>query len=186
MLKPVNSSRTTPAKEPILPEEFKEEGRIDYTDHDPLLQHTITEARQWAEENELQRALITTTVTDKFRLFIGQLELRWSPVPSITSVSYIDNDGVSQTLADSVYELGDHLGIAVCRLKFNQQWPTTRDQEDAVTIIYKAGYGDDRDDVPIAIRNALKAYAIYRYDGSVDEELLTAARRLLGPYSAKR
>lgn len=186
MLKCVSSSRTDPAKEPVLPEEFKEDGRINYTDHDPALQHIITEARQWAEGNELQRALITQTVTEKFREFKGDLELRWSPVQSITTVAYVDTDGTTQTLADTVYELGEHLGIAVCRLKFSQTWPTTRDQKDAVTITYVAGYGDDRHDVPLQIRQAMKLYAVYRYDGSVDDQLLVAARRLLGPLSAKR
>lgn len=186
MLKCVNSSRTEPAKEPVLPEEFKEEGRISYTDHDPALQHLITESRLWAENNELQRALITQTVTEKFREFAGDLELRWSPVQSITLVTYIDTNGTSHTLAATVYELGEHLGIAVCRLQYGQTWPSTRDQEDAVTVTYVAGYGDDRHDVPLPIRQALKAYAVYRYDGAVDDELLLAARRLLGPFSAKR
>ena len=95
MLQCVSSSRTAPAKEPILPEELKEHARINYTDHDPELQHLITEARQWAEDNQLLRALITQTVTETFRKFDGDLELRWSPVQSITSVVYVDGDGDS-------------------------------------------------------------------------------------------
>ncbi len=186
MLRPVQSTRTAPAKEPILPEELKENARIDYTDHDPELQHLISEAREWAEQNELARVLITQTVTEKFLTLAGELELRWPPVQSITTVAYIDTNGDSQDLATSVYELGHHLGIGICRLKYNQTWPSTRLQHDAVTITYVAGYGDDRHDVPLSIRQALKAYAVYRYDGSIDDQLLAAARRLLGPYSAKR
>jgi uncharacterized phiE125 gp8 family phage protein len=189
VLKCVSSSRTAPAKEPVLPEEVKEGGRINYTDHDPALEHLITEARMWAEDNELQQALITQTVTEKFRKFEGDLELRWSPVQTShasTAVAYIDTNGDSQTLATTVYEIAEHLGIWVCRRKYNQVWPNTRDQEDAVTITYVVGYGDDRHDVPLPIRQALKVYAVYQYDGSIDDELLTAARRLLGPYSAKR
>lgn len=185
MLRPAESTRTAPSIEPILPEEFKEEGRISYKDHDPALQHLITEARVWAEENELGRLLITQTVTDKFLTLVGKLELRF-PAQSITSVSYVDTNGTTQTLASSVYELGQHLGISVCRLQYDQTWPNVRAQKDAVTIVYVAGYGDDRHDVPLAIRQALKAYAVYRYDGSIDDQLLTAARRLLGPYSVKR
>ena len=186
VLQCVQSTRTAPAIEPVLLEELKEQLRVDYTDHDPELQHLISEARMWAEENELGRALITQTVTEKFRKFEGDLELRWPPVQSITSVSYVDSNGTSQTLAATYYELGHHLGIGVCRLKYGQTWPTHRDQEDAVTIVYVAGYGSDRDDIPLAIRNGIKCYATYRYDGSIDEELMRAARRLLGPYSAKR
>ena len=175
--------------EPVLPEEVKENARIDYTDHDPELQHLITEARIWAEKNELRQALITQTVTEKFRRFESDMELRWSPVQVLDdseAIAYIDADGDSQTLAATVYEIAEHLGIWVVRLKYGQIWPTTRDQEDAVTITYVVGYGDDRHDVPLPIRQAIKAYAVYRYYESVDEDLLKAARRLLGPYSAKR
>jgi len=186
VLKCVQSTRSDPAKEPILADELKEQLRVSYTDHDPELQHLITEARQWAEANELGRALITQTVTEKFRTLSGELELRWPPVQSITSVVYVDSNGDSQTLSTDVYELGHHLGIGVCRLKHSQSWPSVRDQDDAVTVTYVAGYGDDRHDIPQAIRNAVKAYAAYRYDGNCDDALLQVARRLLGPYSAKR
>ncbi len=186
MLKATEVTRGDPGMEPILPEELKENGRIDYTDHDPELQHLITEARLWAEENELQRALITQTIVEKFPFFLGWLELRWAPVQSITSVTYVDTNGDTQTLSTDIYELGSHLGIGNVRLKSNQTWPSTLDHPDSVTVTYVAGDGDDRHDVPLPIRQAIKAYALYRYDGSVDEPLLMAARRLLGPYSLKR
>jgi uncharacterized phiE125 gp8 family phage protein len=185
MLKCVDSTRTAPEKEPVLLEELKEQLRIDYTDHDPELQHLITEARLWAEENELGRCLITQTVTEKFRTLDGVLELRF-PASSITSLSYVDDNGTTQTLATTYYELGQYYGISVCRLKYDQTWPTTRDQNDAVTIVYVAGYGSDRDDIPLPIRQAIKCYACYRYDESEYPQLLQAARRLLGPYSVRR
>jgi uncharacterized phiE125 gp8 family phage protein len=186
VLRCVSSTLTDPTLEPILPEELKEQLRIDYTDHDPELQHLITEARMWAEDNELGRVLVNRTVTEKFREFEDEMELRWPTVSSITSVTYIDTNGVSQTAGTSYYELGQRYGIGVCRLKYGQTWPSTRDQEDAVTIVYVAGYGATRHSVPLAIRQAIKCYATYRYDGSIDEELLKTARRLLGPHSAKR
>ena len=186
LLKCVQCTRSDPSMEPILPEELKENARIDYVDHDPELQHLITEARLWAENNELQRALITQTIVEKFPYFVGALELRWGPVQSITTVAYLDGDGDSQTLGTTIYELGHHLGIPHVRLKYSQTWPVTLSHADAVTVTYVAGDGDDRHDVPLPIRQAIKAYALYRYDGSVDDQLLVAARRLLGPYSLKR
>lgn len=183
MLKCANSTRTEPAKEPILLDELKEQLRIDHTDLDPELQHLITEARKWAEENELHRLLITQTVTEKFNAF-DVLKLRW-PAQSITSIVYLDTNGSQQTLSTDYYELGNHLGVSVVRLKYNQSWPSTRDHEDVVTVVYVAGYGDERNDVPLPIRQAVKAYAAYRHDGMVDAALLAVARNLLGPYSVK-
>jgi len=186
VLKCVQSTRAAPSKEPILADELKENGRISYTDHDPELQHLITEARLWVEENELQLALLTQTIVEKFPYFASDMELRWAPVQSVTSVTYLDSNGATQTLATSVYELGHKLGVGHIRLKYGQVWPATRAHPDAVTVTYVAGYGDDRHDVPNPIRQAVKAYALYRYDGSLDDQLLLAARRLLGPYSMKR
>lgn len=187
MLKCVDSSRAAPSVEPLLVDTtLKTALRIDFDDDDPELASLVTEARLWAEENELGLALITQTVTEKFRKFEGDLELRWPPVQSITSVTYLDADGASQTLATSVYELGHHLGIGHCRLKYNQTWPTTRDQRDAVTIVYVAGYGAAGTNVPKTIRQGLTAYVLWAYQGRLDDQLLTAAKRLLGPYSARR
>jgi uncharacterized phiE125 gp8 family phage protein len=171
--------------EPLDPAKLKGPLRIDYADDDEELRSLIVEARQWAE-SKLGRVLINQTVTEKFRDLGDTLELRWPAVSSITSVAYIDTNGTSQTLATSVYELGQHLGIGRVRLKYGQVWPSTRDQHDAVTVTYVAGYGTAATNVPKAIRQAMTLYIQYRYDGSIDEQLLTAARRLLGPYSARR
>lgn len=187
MLKCAQSTRAAPSVEPLTVEDVTPQLRIDYADDNIELRTLITEARMWAEENELGRALITQTVTEKFKSFADSgLELRWPPVQSITSVSYVDTNGDSQTLATTYYELGHHLGVPVCRLKYSQIWPSTRDQEDAVTIVYVAGYGDAASNVPVPIRQAMVAYMDYRYNGGVDEAMLKAARRLLGPYSVRR
>lgn len=185
MLRCVDSSRTAPGVEPLEPAKLKGPLRIDYTDDDIELDDLIVEARQWAE-SELGRVLITQTVTEKFVSLGDTLELRWPPVQSVTSVAYIDTNGDSQNLSTSIYELGHHLGIGRVRLKYSQVWPATRDQDDAVTVTYKTGYGDAATDVPRAIRNAMILYCQYRYDGSIDEQLLITAKRLLGPYSARR
>lgn len=181
-----SSSRAAPSAEPISVDEAKVELRIDYDDHDSFLSDLITEARLWAEDNVLNRCLIYQTVTEKFTTLDGDLELRWSPVSSITSVKYYDTNGTEQTLSTSYYELGERLGVSYCRLKYGQSWPSTRDQEDAVTIVYVAGYGDEDSDVPLPIRQAMKLYIQYRYDGGIDSQYLETARTLLGQYSARR
>lgn len=184
--KPVYSSRAAPSVEPLTVADVTGPLRIDYSEDDTELSHLITEARQWAEDNQLGRVLVNRTVTEYFNGFGGDLELRWPTVQSVTSVEYVDSDGATQTLSTDTYELGHHLGIGRIRLQYNQTWPTTRDQEDSVTVTYVAGYGTAAADVPRAIRQALILYVNYRYDGSIDDQLLASARRLLGPYSARR
>ena len=49
-------------------------------------------------------------------------------------------------------------------LKYNQLWPNTYDQWDAVTVTYVAGYGDNPEDVPAAARSAIQMLVRHRFD----------------------
>ena len=63
------------------------------------------------------------TIVAKCDSFNDLARLPDAPVTSITSITYVDTDGATQTLATSVYELrADGLEAAVV-LKFNQSWP---------------------------------------------------------------
>lgn len=80
----------------------------------------------------------------------------WLPVPQVTaisSVTYYDSAGVSQTLANTVYALQglgtDRVGLI---LALNQAWPTVFGRDDAVTVNFSAGY--------TSIPPALKAAAL--------------------------
>ncbi len=98
------------------------------------------------------------------------MELHWAPASSITTVQYVDSDGDTQTLADSVYELGTKNGMGVLRLKYGQTWPTTRSHEDVVIVTYKAGYGGEPADVPQAIKDWIMTRAAWRYESREGEE----------------
>jgi hypothetical protein len=57
------------------------------------------------------------------RSFCDLLDLPVAPVISVTSVKYLDTDGVEQTLASSVYELVNTGLEPQIRLKINQTFP---------------------------------------------------------------
>lgn len=167
MLRSRNVSRTESSTEPITAAEVKEYLRIDYTDHDTVIANYAKEARQTLEEGFLWKGLITQTCIDKFDEF-GEMELHWQPVGSITSIAYTDTAGTSQTLANTVYELGDNRGIGYVRLKYGQTWPATRSHDDVVTVTYSAGYGAAGTNVPEAIRQGIIMYAGHLYDNPQD------------------
>ena len=79
----------------------------------------------------------------------GAIELTQGPVSSITSVSYVDSEGATQTLSDTLYTLDDYGLTAWVVPAYDTEWPTTLDTANAVKVRYVAG------DVPAAVRAAL-------------------------------
>lgn len=61
------------------------------------------------------------------------------PVLSITSVTYVDNDGVTQTLASSAYRLTSYDMADYIEPAYNESWPSVRNVRGAVTVTYQAG-----------------------------------------------
>lgn len=78
-----------------------------------------------------------------------------SPLISVTSITYIDTDGVSQTLATTEYDVDTSKEPGRIAEAFDKTWPETRAQVNAVTVRYKAGYGTASTDVPETIRQAM-------------------------------
>ena len=162
MLRSKTVSRTEPTTEPVTAVEVRGQLLFNSKEFDTDLALLAEEARRDCEEVRLGRvALITQTCVDKFAEFAAEMELGWAPASSITTVQYVDIDGDTQTASDSLYELGTVNGRNVCRLKYGQNWPSIRDQADAVTITYVAGYGTAASDVPPAIRRWVRMRAAW-------------------------
>lgn len=141
-----------PAAEPLTLAEAKAHLRVDGTDEDTLITALIVAAREQAEAF-LRRALITQTWRLDADRFAAMMALAYPPIVSVSSVTYTDIDGNSQTVATSVYELD--AAEAIVRLKYNQTWPSARDHPDAVKITYVAGYGAAGSNVPASIRQGM-------------------------------
>lgn len=115
--------------------------RQDYDDDDVLIASLLTAARQ-SVENYLDRALITQTWDlhmDTFR----DIQIPRSPLQSVTSISYVDDNGDTQTVDTSIYDVfayNDAPGHV--RLGYSQSWPSHRSVSDAVTIRFVAGYAE--------------------------------------------
>lgn len=126
------------------------------TTGDPLLTMLITVARQHAEQ-ELKRYLITQTLDAYFHEFPDadddeDLRFNLPPLQSVTSITYIDIDGVEQTLASSQYLVDAKSRPARIEPAYGVVWPSSREQMNAVKIRFVAGYGS-ASDVPACIKN---------------------------------
>ena len=155
---------TAPTIEPITVAELKQQCRIDNDDADDLLLSYIVAARG-VVESRLRRQLITATWRlnlDRFPSWCIDIPL--PPLLSITSVQYLDSDGTTQTLASSEYTVDIRSEPGRLTPAYGKSWPTTRDQVNAVTILYTAGYGDTRASVPQGIRQAIRLLAAHYYE----------------------
>ena len=127
MLRSKTVSRTEPTTEPVTAVEVRGQLLIDSKEFDADLALLAEETRRDCEEVRLGRvALIEETCIDMFDVFASEMELGWAPAASITTVQYVDIDGVTQTASSSLYELGTVNGRNVCRLKYGQNWPAIR------------------------------------------------------------
>jgi len=89
----------------------------------------------------------------------GRLLLPKPPVSAVTSIKYLDTDGVEQTLPTSVYGTlfpsGPQAERASIFLKYGQSWPSHRCQPGAIKIRFTAGYGAAFSAVPQRLRQGL-------------------------------
>lgn len=177
-----------PAIEPVSLDEMKLHLRVDHSEEDSLIAALITAAREQAEAFT-NRAFIEQTLILRLRKFTDVIQLPRPPLVSLTSITYLDGSGASQTLSSGLYLLGASHEPARVTKAYGQTWPTTYDVEDAVTITYKAGYGDAAMDVPASIRAAIKlmAESLYENRGDLTQgvtvtEIPMTSRALLMPF----
>lgn len=149
---------TQPSIEPVTLDEVIYQARIDnYNqegyDESVFLKTLIESARRQAE-HKLGRYLITQTVDayfDAFPVCDGLIML--PPVQSITSIKYIDTDGVLQTLDAANYYLDNSGKTSRIGCAYGYTWPASRSQSGAVIVRFVGGYGDDAADVPASIKS---------------------------------
>tara|TARA_R110001599_G_scaffold93625_1_gene243994 strand:+ start:907 stop:1488 length:582 start_codon:yes stop_codon:yes gene_type:complete len=146
---------TEPAIEPVTVAEAKTQLRIDGSDEDTLIGNYITVARQTLEIL-MRRSFITQSITLKYDAFPSVIRLPRPPAIAITSINYIDTDGASTTWSSSNYTLDSQLQPASLQPNYNVDYPSTRVQPNAVTVVYTAGYGTATTDVPESIRLAIR------------------------------
>lgn len=139
---------------------------LDDTYRDADLRMWIEEATAQVE-HDARTALLTQTRQCKLHTFPSgeYIELlAVAPVLAVSSISYLDSAGASQTLSTSVYSVDVARKPAVVWLKYGQSWPTVYSQPNSVTITYTAGYGTAASSVPAAARSAVLIYVRHRFE----------------------
>lgn len=158
---------TGPVEEPLSPLEVRQHLYLptNETAGDDELERMIQAAReQWEKDTDM--VLIEQTLRMHASGFgSGDFELYKRPIRSVTSVTYYDSNGDSQTLSTDVYTL-NKLQRRL-ELRINQVWPVVElKRYDAVTINYVAGFAEDRSGVPALINRAMLLLLGYWYSAN--------------------
>ena len=101
------------------------------------------------------------------------IEIPLPPCQSVDALTYVDDDGATQTINDYVvYGIG---GAWPARLihAYGARWPATRRQGDAVSVTFTCGYGG-WNDVPEDVRAAVMLMAAGLYDGCSHNDAVNA------------
>ena len=127
--------------EPISLAQAKRQLRVDGTDDDTFISSLISAARNYVE-NQCSVSLVAATFRQTLDAFPASdtISLNFPPLQYVSSITYVDSAGDTQTLATTVYSVLTTERPGKIKLKYLQEWPTTRVQPDAAVITFRAGY----------------------------------------------
>lgn len=179
-----------PTVEPITLAEAKAHSRVTITEDDAYIESLIAATRDRIEQF-CKRSLLTQT----WRLTLDRwpwhrdIILPFPPLQSVSSITYVDTAGDTQTWSSSNYIVDTASTPGRVRLAYAELYPSLRDQPNAVTITYVAGYGSAASSIPASIIHAAKILCGHYYDnrepvvtGTIAAAIPESYKALLGPY----
>ena len=157
-------------EEPVTLDDQKVHLRLDTADDDAYVQSCITAARQWVE-GQTHRALMAQTWDYNIdygwphRVGLHRIDYPINPVkvqasPIVDSITYVDSDGASQTLAADQYTIVARTNSSYIVPAFDVSWPTVRHVPNAITVRFVAGYVT----VPQELHRAIMLLAALLYE----------------------
>lgn len=170
-----------PATDPVSLAEAKEQLRITETDRDVLITSLIGPAKECAE-TITGRALITQTWDLSLDSFPHVIDVPKPPLQSVTSITYIDTGGATQTLASSEYTVDTKTEPGRIVPAYGKSWPSTRDIVNAVTVRFVAGYGN-----ATAVPKSIKQGMIMHIDHMLENTGMVAIGNIVNeiPFTLK-
>ena len=135
---------------------------------DTYITGLITAAREWAE-TYIERAIGTQTLEIALDVFPDAFILT-PAVQSITSVTYLDTAGISQTVTSTDYVLDNYSNPAWLVPAYGKVWPSTYCTANAVKVRFIAGY-DGGNPCPQAIIAAMKLMIGHLYENRQEDVL---------------
>jgi len=155
--------------------EVKNYLKVDDATDDALIAAMLKAARQVVEARQ-NISTLTKTIIQKLERFPSSykvatdyenvIKLLVYPVVSVSSITYLDENGALQTLAQNLYEVDTYRGIIGEAV--DEDFPDTYLSLNDVTITYTAGFGTAATDCPSDIRIAVLKLIANMYDNRGD------------------
>lgn len=137
---PALKTYAAPTVEPLTVDQVMEHLRLD--EYETMLPLLIASARASAEA-ATSLALMTQTLDLYLDAFpAAEIILPRSPLQSVTSITYTDTDGATQTLAASEYQVDTASAPPRIVPAYGKSWPSTRQQINAVKVRFVCGHTD--------------------------------------------
>jgi uncharacterized phiE125 gp8 family phage protein len=133
---------TAPSETVVNLTEAKAQMVVNHDTDDTLIGFLISAATR-----ELQVLAGRQFVDATFKMYLDEfppgdsIRIPRSPLDSVTSVTYVDGNGVTQTFSTDDYDVDTKGKRGSIRLADGSVWPTTKFTLNAVTIEFVAGYG---------------------------------------------
>ena len=186
--------QTQPAVEPVTLAEAKAHLRVDTADDDAYITGLVRAAREWVEQY-LDRTLVHTQWVMRFDKFpadsTADIELPRPPVvasgtATAVTVAYTLEDGTTASYGTASFRVDRASTPGAVKTNYAQTWPPHRQDDNAISVTWWAGYGASGSDVPAAVRHAILMLVGFWYEnrsavltGSISKQLEFAVESLL-------
>jgi uncharacterized phiE125 gp8 family phage protein len=186
--------QTAPAVEPVTLAEAKAHLRVDTSDDDNYIGTLITAAREWVEQY-LDRTLVHTQWVMRFDKFpdsgIEPVELPRPPMvlsgtATAVTVTFTQEAGPTSTYSTAEYRVDRNATPGAILPIYGSTWTPHRQDDNAISVTWWAGYGATGSSVPAAIRHAILMLVGHWYEfrtsvltGSISKEIEFGVKSLL-------
>lgn len=168
MFRPVRT--VAPVNQPITRDLAKSHLAVGFDDDNALIDTYIAAVIDHLDgySGILGRAMINQTWEQSYRGWTQCMRLPFPDVSSVT-VSYLDQDGATQTVSSSLYEVLEDETSAYIRFKTGFTAPVFDDDTaQPITVSMVTGYGSTADSVPAGLRAGMLLLVGYMYQNRGD------------------
>jgi uncharacterized phiE125 gp8 family phage protein len=168
--------------------------RVDTSDDDAYVQNLVTSAREWCEQY-LDRTLVHTQWVMRFDKFpdsgIEPVELPRPPMvmsgtATAVTVTFTQEAGPTSTYSTAEYRVDRNATPGAILPIYGSTWTPHRQDDNAISVTWWAGYGASGSSVPAAIRHAILMLVGHWYEfrtsvltGSISKEVEFGVKSLL-------